>query len=296
MYCDASSVLRRSVAIGEYASDEREHDDRELLQERIEAEKERGIGQREDQPVLCDDLHPRADRRAAGADPLNAEVAITEGRQHPAHASANRHRSLGLGVYSHVSSVTCLSNQARTAFVIGVMEFGAGLADTAAYEQKEFRSNQRLLCPREHFQILKFRMVGDPADRSKDLPVLRDRIDHPFGRFAIRLLQAHDQIRRQPPVRQRLLLATARIRVILSIKFGRIGIGRRRVGTVRQGVSKATAFRHKCPYMLRGISGVVASPIIDRFALVHLPPSENGIGQIHSLPERPKVRERKPDR
>jgi len=83
-------------------------------QERIEAEKERGIGQREDQPVLRDDLHPRADRRTAGADPLDAEVAITEGRQHPAHASANRRRRLGLGFYSHVSTVTCLSNQART--------------------------------------------------------------------------------------------------------------------------------------------------------------------------------------
>src|ERR1041385_9118295 len=30
----------------------------------------------------------------------------------------------------------------------------------------------RLLCPREHLQILKFRMVGDPADRGKDLAVL----------------------------------------------------------------------------------------------------------------------------
>jgi hypothetical protein len=30
----------------------------------------------------------------------------------------------------------------NTAFVIGVMEFGAGRADTAVYEQKEFCGNQ----------------------------------------------------------------------------------------------------------------------------------------------------------
>ncbi len=97
-------VLRRQqrlapvVAIGEHAADEREQDDRELLQERVEAEVERGIGQREDQPVLRDDLHPRADRRAAGADPLDAEVSIGESRQHPAHAAFKRRRRPGVGL------------------------------------------------------------------------------------------------------------------------------------------------------------------------------------------------------
>src|SRR6185436_18963204 len=38
--------------------------------------------QRQDQPVLRDDLHPRADARGARAEPLHAEVAVGEGREH----------------------------------------------------------------------------------------------------------------------------------------------------------------------------------------------------------------------
>ncbi len=92
------------VAIGEDAANQREQDDRQLLQEGVEAEEEGRIGQRDDEPVLRDDLHPRADARGAGAEPLHAEVAVGERREHAAHGpGANRRgwrrrgRSVGLG-------------------------------------------------------------------------------------------------------------------------------------------------------------------------------------------------------
>ena len=75
------------VAIGQHAADEREEHDRQLLQEGVEAEEERRAGQRQHQPVLRGDLHPGADARGAGAEPLHAEVAIGEGRQHAAQRS-----------------------------------------------------------------------------------------------------------------------------------------------------------------------------------------------------------------
>jgi len=56
----------------------------QLLQEGVETQVERRLRQREDEPVLRDDLHPRADARGAGAKPLHAEVAIGEGGKHPA--------------------------------------------------------------------------------------------------------------------------------------------------------------------------------------------------------------------
>ena len=88
------------VAVGEHAADEREQDDRQLLQERVEPEEERRrIGQRNDQPVLRDDLHPRADARRAGAEPLDAEVAIGERREHaPQRPRPERGRGAGGGV------------------------------------------------------------------------------------------------------------------------------------------------------------------------------------------------------
>jgi len=61
------------VAVREHAADEREQDDRQLLQKRVEAEEERRVGQRQHQPVLRDDLHPGADARGAGAEPLDAK-------------------------------------------------------------------------------------------------------------------------------------------------------------------------------------------------------------------------------
>ena len=78
-------------------ADEREQDDRQLLQERVETEVEgRRVGQRDDEPVLGDDLHPRADARGAGANPLHAEVAVGEGHQGAAYrACGNGSRRFG---------------------------------------------------------------------------------------------------------------------------------------------------------------------------------------------------------
>jgi hypothetical protein len=84
------------VAVGEDAADERKQDDRQLLQERIEPEEERRVRQRNDEPVLRDDLHPRADARGAGANPLDTEIAVGEGGQHPAQR-ALAHRRGGSG-------------------------------------------------------------------------------------------------------------------------------------------------------------------------------------------------------
>jgi len=64
------------VAVGQHAADEREQDDGKLLQEGIEAEEKWRVRQRQNQSVLRDDLHPRADARGACAKPLHAEVAV----------------------------------------------------------------------------------------------------------------------------------------------------------------------------------------------------------------------------
>jgi hypothetical protein len=92
-------VLRRHegappvVAIGEDAADQREQDDRQLLQERVEAQEERRIRQRDDQPVLRHDLHPRADARGAAPNHCTRKVAIGERGEHPPHrAGPDRRR------------------------------------------------------------------------------------------------------------------------------------------------------------------------------------------------------------
>ena len=54
------------------------------LQEGVETQEERRPGHRRDHPVLGAGLGPRADARRAGAEPLNAEVAVGEGGKHPA--------------------------------------------------------------------------------------------------------------------------------------------------------------------------------------------------------------------
>jgi hypothetical protein len=77
--CRHLHVLRREqrtpaiASVGEHAARKREEDDRQLLQERIEAEEERRVGQRQHQPVLRHDLHPGADARGAGAEPLDTK-------------------------------------------------------------------------------------------------------------------------------------------------------------------------------------------------------------------------------
>ena len=73
------------VTVGEDAADQREQDDRQLLQKRIEPEEERRARQRQHQPVLRDDLHPCADARGACPEPLHPEIAVGERGKHARH-------------------------------------------------------------------------------------------------------------------------------------------------------------------------------------------------------------------
>jgi hypothetical protein len=65
--CRHLNVLRAEqqstaiVTIGNDAADEREEQNRQLAEEIIKSEKERRLGEVENQPALCDFLHPRAD-------------------------------------------------------------------------------------------------------------------------------------------------------------------------------------------------------------------------------------------
>ena len=86
------------VAIGDDAADEREEQDRQLAEEVVEPEVERGLREVEDEPALRDLLHPRADGRGEGAEPEHPEIAIgecgeravQERRSEGAEASADR--------------------------------------------------------------------------------------------------------------------------------------------------------------------------------------------------------------
>jgi hypothetical protein len=60
----------------------------ELLHESIEAEKKCGAGQRENEPVLGDVLHPGANTGSTRTEPKNAKIAVGECRQHPAHGAS----------------------------------------------------------------------------------------------------------------------------------------------------------------------------------------------------------------
>ena len=69
------------VAIRDHAADQREEQNRQLAQEVVEPEVERGFREVEDQPALRDLLHPRADRRGERAEPQHPEIAIGESGQ-----------------------------------------------------------------------------------------------------------------------------------------------------------------------------------------------------------------------
>src|ERR1035438_6560412 len=58
--------------------------DETLPQEAFQAQHERRLGDRKDQPALRHDLHPRADRRSAGAKPKQAKFAVMESLEDPA--------------------------------------------------------------------------------------------------------------------------------------------------------------------------------------------------------------------
>jgi hypothetical protein len=66
------------VTVRDHAAEDREQQDRQLPQEVVQPEEERGLRQVEDQPALRDLLHPGADGRRKGAGPDDAEVAIGE--------------------------------------------------------------------------------------------------------------------------------------------------------------------------------------------------------------------------
>ena len=84
MHCDISSSAAPIAAIGHDAADQREQHDRQLAEKGVEPEEERRIGERQNQPVLGDALHPGADAGGEGAEPQDAEIPVGErGRQAP---------------------------------------------------------------------------------------------------------------------------------------------------------------------------------------------------------------------
>src|SRR5882672_4893663 len=116
------------------------------------------------------------------------------------------------------------------------------------------------ISPREDLYILKWGVAGHPTDRGKDLAVGGDGIDHPFGSLPVRLLQAHDQVRRDAPVGQGLILSgSARVGVILAVEPRGVGVDRRRRGAISHRVSKAIAVRRQYPHVLSGKRGVVSA-------------------------------------
>ena len=71
-------------AVGDDAADQREQYDGDLAQETVEAQQKRRAGDGKHQPALRHDLHPGADRRSAGAEPQQAELAVMESLEDPA--------------------------------------------------------------------------------------------------------------------------------------------------------------------------------------------------------------------
>ena len=63
-------------AVRDDAADQREQKDRNVAEKCVEPEQERRIRDFENEPVLRDLLHPRADARRAGAKPQQPEVAV----------------------------------------------------------------------------------------------------------------------------------------------------------------------------------------------------------------------------
>ena len=73
------------AAIGDDAADEREEEDGQFAEEGVEAEEKRRrrAGHRQDQPVLRDLLHPRADGGRERPEPEHAEISIGERGHQP---------------------------------------------------------------------------------------------------------------------------------------------------------------------------------------------------------------------
>ena len=85
--------------VGHNSADQREQEDRNLAEKRIESQHFRVLRHFENQPALRLRLHPRADRRRARADPHQPEFGILEGfegsiEQGPASRLRQRLRAL----------------------------------------------------------------------------------------------------------------------------------------------------------------------------------------------------------
>lgn len=87
------------VTVGDHATDQREEKEWELSEKRIESEEERRTRQRENEPLLSESLHPRADGRRKRREPEIAKVRMRERRgkslNDPAPWSRSRSRCRG---------------------------------------------------------------------------------------------------------------------------------------------------------------------------------------------------------
>jgi hypothetical protein len=78
-------------AVGIDAAQKRQHEAGRSGRESIDAEPEGGVGQLQDEPALCDRLHPCADIRQERARPEKTEVAMRESTKHLARTRRRRH-------------------------------------------------------------------------------------------------------------------------------------------------------------------------------------------------------------
>ena len=76
------------VPVGNDATENGEQKDRELTEEVVQAEEERGLRQVENEPALRHFLHPRADRGGERAKPENPEVPVAERCKRPLYRQA----------------------------------------------------------------------------------------------------------------------------------------------------------------------------------------------------------------
>ena len=68
------------VTVGDHATDQREEKEWKLSEKRIESEKKRRTRQCENEPLLSESLHPRADCRRERREPEIAKVRMCERR------------------------------------------------------------------------------------------------------------------------------------------------------------------------------------------------------------------------
>ncbi len=119
------------VAVGDDAGERREQEDREELQAGREAEGAGAAGEREDEPVLGDALHPRADVGHEGARREQPVVADAERGERRPHVAARRSSSGATWWRSASSSASSVprrwaSQASRRAAIVGEHVAGGG--------------------------------------------------------------------------------------------------------------------------------------------------------------------------